>query len=448
MPDRKITVNLAPADLPKIGPAYDLAIAVGVLLASGQLEFDAEKSLFLGELSLSGDLRHVNGILPNMLLARSLDMRQIFIPKVNAEEASLVGGVNIIPVKSLQDLIWHLKDERLILPHSSRKSEEWNTQSHSDDDFSYIFGQENAKRALEIAAAGAHNLLMTGPPGSGKTLLARAFASVLPMMAEEEMLEVTKIYSVSGILPMETAAVNIRPFRSPHHTASNIALIGGGQYPSPGEVTLAHRGVLFLDELPEFGRSVLEALRQPLEDRVVTVSRASGTMRFPADFTLIAAMNPCPCGYWGDNERNCVCTSNQINNYQKKISGPLLDRIDLYIKVPRVKLEKLEGGEVRPGETNKIRQRVQSARNIQTLRFKHNPEMLTNGDMKVKQLKVYCVLDDATSELLRQAAQKLSFSARTYHRVLKVARTIADLDAQEAIKPQHIAEALQYRAEA
>lgn len=445
MADRRLTVNLAPADLPKVGPAYDLPIAVGILTATeqiGQLA-DPAKTLFLGELSLDGKLRKVNGVLPIILMAKSRGISNIFLPEKNAQEALLVEGLNIHSVSSLKQLIYHLKNEKQIRAQKSQFSVSNLKTDIYDYDMAYIKGQEQAKRSLEIAAAAAHNVLMSGPPGAGKTLLARALPSIMPQMTRQESLEVTKIYSVAGTLPTDSPLISTRPFRTPHHTASDISLVGGGRHPKPGEVTLAHKGVLFLDELPEFGRAVLEALRQPLEDRTITVSRASGTLQFPAHFILVAAMNPCPCGFLSDPKKQCVCTAAQIIRYQKKISGPLLDRIDIHIEVPQVKYEKLASEKVAE-ESSKIRDRVEKARQLQRKRF-DNSKISTNSEMRVQDIKKFCPINEKSQELLKTAVNQLSLSARAYHRILKLARTIADLENSAKIKPQHIAEAIQYR---
>jgi len=443
-PPRHLTVNLAPADLPKYGPAYDLPIAVGVLYAAGQLEYLPEKSLFFGELSLDGGTRATNGVLSLALMAKEQNFGMLFIPADNAEEAALVDGIDIRPVKSLKELIAHLLGESEIKKYQADQNVE-KKEKFYDFDFENIKGQEQAKRALEIAASGGHNALLNGPPGTGKTLLARALPSILPEMVKEEQLEVTKIFSVAGLLKKDQPLIFVRPFRSPHHTSSNIALVGGGTHPKPGEITLAHRGVLFLDELPEFPRSVLEALRQPLEDGVVTVSRAAGTIAFPAKFVLIASMNPCPCGYLSDPSKNCICTATQIMRYQKKVSGPLLDRIDLHVEVPRVEYDKLTSEE-KTEASAPIRIRVQKARDIQTKRFENSTKKInTNAEMGVPEIKEYCRINEQGAELLRTAVTSLNLSARAFHRVLKVGRTIADLAGSERIETEHLAEALMYR---
>ncbi len=466
-PQKKIVVNLAPGDLRKEGPAYDLPIAVGILLASEQISAEVERTLFLGELSLDGTLRHTDGILPMVAVGRSHGIKRVFVQAVDAAEAALLDDLEVIPVESLSALAAHLRGEKAIAPFhlDFAKLAEEDAQAESKYDFAYIKGQEHAKRALEVAAAGGHNCFMSGPPGSGKTLLARTMVTILPKMTVDESLEVTKIYSVSGLLPSDTPLMRSRPFRSPHHTISNAGLVGGGRVPRPGEISLAHRGVLFLDELPEFGQTLLDNLRQPLEDRTLTISRASGTLSFPANFIMVGAMNPCPCGFYGDAQRACTCSPAMVTRYQKRLSGPLLDRIDIHIEVPRIEYEKLADN--RLGEASpRIRERVERAREIQRQRFTNyrknattptdanlrlSPQssnlspILSNAEMGAAEVREFCQVDAAGQALLKAATRQLQLSARAYHRILKLSRTIADLAGSNNIQAAHLAEAIQYR---
>jgi magnesium chelatase family protein len=443
-PGKRITVNLAPADIRKAGPSYDLPIAVGVLIASEQAWPQAvEDALFVGELSLDGSVRHVNGILPIAALAHQQSIRRIFVPASDAPEAALIDGLEVIPVEHLGQLAAHLQGLRSIPPYEPDLDPSSLPPPQYAADFAEIKGQEHVKRALEVAAAGGHNVLMTGPPGAGKTLLARSMPSILPTMTIEESLEVTKIYSIAGLLPPDTPIIRHRPFRAPHHTISHAGLVGGGHWPRPGEISLAHRGVLFLDELPEFGTRTLEGLRQPLEDGLVSISRAAGTLTFPARFMFVSAMNPCPCGYYGDPVRECTCSLSTISRYQKRISGPLLDRIDIHVEVPRVDYQKLT--DERLGEPSAaIRARVEQARESQRERFA-GTQMSSNADMGPGEVRVICQLDETGRGLVRAAMQQLQMSARAFHRILKLARTIADLAGNEHIETAHLAEAIQYR---
>ena len=443
----RVTINLAPADLRKEGPAYDLPIAAGILLASGQVVADVEDAVFIGELALTGDVRPVRGLLPMVMLAHARGMKRAFVPAENAAEAHLVRGIQIFPTPSLPALASHLLGAIPLPPFEPTSAPPAAEPSGGLTDFADIVGQEHVKRALEVAAAGGHNVVMKGPPGSGKTLLARAIPSILPPLTSDEAMEVTRIYSVAGLLGAGgPGLVTVRPFRAPHHTISNAGLVGGGSVPRPGEITLSHRGVLFLDELLEFDPRVLEMLRQPLEDKTVTISRAKQAVTFPASFILCAALNPCPCGFYGDPERECVCPPQQVGRYQRRLSGPLIDRIDLFTDVPRVPFDKLVN--VSRGEPSEaVRGRVAEARALQGARFAGSATQ-TNGEMTPPEVRDHAQkqLAEGAADVLKLAVDRLNLSARAFHRLLKVARTIADLDRSERIETAHMAESIQYRA--
>ena len=444
-PRGRVVINLAPADIKKEGTYFDLPMAVGILLEEGLIETENIKNCaFIGELSLDGSLRGVNGILPLVSELESKNIETIFVPQENAKEAALTGDGNIIGINHLRDIVSHFTDSPI--PPTKVDIQEY-LNSQEDDyiyDFKDVKGQEKAKKALEIAAAGGHNLLMTGSPGSGKTLMAKCIPSILPPLELSEAFELTKIYSIAGLLSPDKPLMNKRPFRTVHHTASANGIIGGGINPKPGEITLAHRGVLFLDEMIEFPRNVLETLRQPLEDGEIVISRTKMSIKYPAHFMLVGAMNPCPCGFLGDKEKQCTCSDTQIQRYQSRLSGPLLDRIDLVITVPRLTTDELiQKGESEPSA--KIRERIVRARKIQAQRYK-NDGILTNSELTTKLIKKYCVLSDKCTEILKFAAQKYNLSGRKYNRILKLARTIADLDNSENITELHISQALQYKS--
>lgn len=453
--NQKVVISLSPADLKKEGPYFDLAIALAYLLSAEEVIFNPEGRLFLGELSLNGELRPIKGVLPLTEIAKKLGFKEIFLPKENAEEAALVEEINIYGARTLREVVDHL----YIVPYDKNgnpqgkempkiklqpRTEIKYSEKNEGLDFSDVKGQESAKRGLEIAAAGGHNIAMYGPPGTGKTMLAKVFSNILPALSKEDILEITGIHSI--VLSLEEGLITKPPFRAPHHTASYVSMIGGGTNPKPGEVTLAHKGVLFLDEFPEFEKRVLESLRQPLEDNIVSISRAKGSAIFPSNFILVAAMNPCPCGNKGNKQKECICKASDLDRYKRKLSGPIMDRIDIWVNVGAVDYDKLSSLESSGEKTATIRERVRRARDIQNKRFKIATRKLNiNSEMNVKDLAIFAPLTDEIKKLLNQSAERLQLSARAYHRTIKLARTIADLEGKENIETSHILEALQYR---
>ncbi len=447
IPGKKIVINMAPADIRKEGSAYDLTLAIGILAASEQIKSeDVDKYVIMGELSLDGKLNPIKGALPIAIQARSEKFKGFILPKENAREAAVVNDLEVYGAENISEVIAFFNEGKKIpVTEVDTRKEFFSHVNISEIDFADVKGQENVKRALEIAAAGGHNLIMIGPPGAGKTMISKRIPTILPPLTLHEALETTKIHSVAGKTRKNTSLITQRPFRAPHHTISDVALVGGGQYPQPGEISLAHNGVLFLDELPEFKRTVLEVMRQPLEDREITISRARFTVEYPASFMLVASMNPCPCGYYNHPEKDCVCSPGAVQKYLNRISGPLLDRIDIHIEVVPVPFGKL--AEAEQGEAGKIvRQRVIDARKIQEKRFASHKGVHCNAQMTSKMMRTYCQIDNAGNELLKKAMDKLGLSARAYDRILKVSRTIADLDKSESVCSHHLAEAIQYRS--